>query len=104
MVARLVVTIGRIYIDHADRASYRRMLDEVQKVVLRLTGSRFGPKRLMPEGKLNSIGIDMESAQALALGDHFLSLNDPEYSGITTTDPLEITSYFLKICHSHVKR
>ncbi|EIM80963.1 uncharacterized protein STEHIDRAFT_161971 [Stereum hirsutum FP-91666 SS1] len=58
----------------------------------------------MPDGKLLSIGCDMEIAQALGCGDAFLPLNDPAHSGVNTDDPKILIQYFIKICLTHFKR
>lgn len=96
--------MGRVYCDHATRAAYKRIWEEIQNIVVKLTGRRFGPKVLMPDGKLLSIGCDMEIAQALGCGDAFLPLNDPAHSGVVTDDPKILIQYFIKICLTHFKR
>lgn len=100
----IVVTIGRVYSDRADRAAFRRMWEEIQAVVVRLTGKKFGLALLTEGCHLRSFGSDMDSAQCLALGDVLLKWNEPEFSKIYAKTAEEILPYGLKICHSHVKR
>lgn len=61
-------------------------------------------ERLTPGGNLLAANVDMESPQALALGDSFLSTNDTSYSDITTTNPGELIQYIVRVCYAHVKR
>lgn len=50
------------------------------------------------------MNVDLEAAQVLGAADSFLPTNDPEYSGILTDDPAVLAEYFVKACHTHVKR
>lgn len=99
-----MVTIGRIYINRADRAHYKILFDEVQKAVQTLTGRPLRFKRLSEGGNLLALNVDLEAAQVLGAGDSFLPTNQPEYSGIDTDDPAVIVEYFIKACQTHVKR
>lgn len=55
-------------------------------------------------GKLLALILDGEAAQVQALGDVLLEINDPEISGVTTKDPLEMVLYIVKTCVEHFKR
>ena len=99
-----VVTIGRAYIDRADRGHYKLLFDEVQSAVEKLTGRPIRFKRLTRGGNLLAMNVDLEAAQVLGAADSFLSTNEPEYSGILTEDPVVLAEYFTKACHTHVKR
>jgi hypothetical protein len=99
-----VVTIGHIYINSASHAFYKYLFDEVQKAVLSLTGRPMCFKRLSPGGNLLALNVDLEEAQVLAAGHSFLPTNDLEYSRINTEDPAVLVEYFVKACHTHVKR
>jgi hypothetical protein len=99
-----VVTIGRAYIDRADRGHYKLLFDEVQSAVLKLTGRPMRFKRLTRGGNLLAMNVDLEAAQVLGAADSFLPTNEPEYSGILTEDPAVLAEYFTKACHTHVKR
>ncbi|KAJ7833224.1 hypothetical protein B0H14DRAFT_3871684 [Mycena olivaceomarginata] len=48
------------------------------------------------------MGVDMEAAQVQGTSDSFLSINEPEYSGISTNDPDEFALYFVRVCISGV--
>ena len=91
-------------------AQYRQLIqliflfDEVQKVVLSLMGHPMCSKRLSLGGNLLALNVDLKEAQVLAAGDSFLPTNDPEYSRINTEDPAVLVEYFVKACHTHVKR
>jgi hypothetical protein len=50
------------------------------------------------------MNVDLEAAQVLGAADSFLLTNEPEYSGISTEDPVVLVEYFTKACHTHVKR
>ena len=100
----LAVTIGRVYSNRSDRAQYKAIFDELQRLTHMLTGQKLCLKRLSKGGTLLSIGVDLELAQVLGAGDSFLSTNEPEFSGITTKEPEEIVKYFVRACRAHVKR
>jgi hypothetical protein len=76
----------------------------MQKTILAITGKPLRFKRLSRGGNLLSLNVDLEVAQVLGAGDSFLPTNEPEYSGITTTDPEELVQYFLRLCLTHAKR
>jgi hypothetical protein len=99
-----VLTVGRVYTDGADRPHYKCLFDELQKVILRLTGKHLRFKRFTRGGNLITMGVDMEAAQVQGACDSFLPSNDPEFSGIMTTDPDEFALYFVRACISHAKR
>ncbi|KAJ7301875.1 hypothetical protein DFH08DRAFT_992172 [Mycena albidolilacea] len=61
-------------------------------------------KRFTRGGNLITMGVDMEAAQVQGACDSFLPTNEPEFSGITTTDPDEFALYFVRACISHAKR
>ncbi|KAF8961308.1 hypothetical protein BDZ97DRAFT_1760046 [Flammula alnicola] len=70
-----------------------------------LTIARIRLKRLCKDGTLLTIRADMELAQALGAGDHFLPSNEPEFSKIdATTTAEEIIEYFVRVCYIHSKR
>jgi hypothetical protein len=100
----LAVTIGRVYSNRSDRAQYKAIFDELQRLTHMLTGQKLRLKRLSKDGTLLSIGVDLELAQVLGAGDSFLPTNEPEFSGITTKEPEEIVKYFVRACRAHVKR
>ncbi|KAJ6518252.1 hypothetical protein C8R47DRAFT_1031643 [Mycena vitilis] len=99
-----VVTAGRVYTNGADRDFYKCLFDELQVIIFRLTGKQLRFKRFTPGGNLLTMGVDMEAAQVGGACDSLLSTNDPEYSGITTTDPDEFATFFVRACISHSKR
>ncbi|KAJ7717658.1 hypothetical protein B0H16DRAFT_1897881 [Mycena metata] len=99
-----VLTLGRIYTDGADRPHYKCLFDELQKVILRLTGKNFRFKRFSRGGNLVTMGVDMEAAQVQGACDSFLPTNEPEYSGIITTEPDKFALFFVRACISHCKR
>ena len=57
------VTIGRVYSNRSDRAQYKAIFDELQRLTHTLTGKKLRLKRLSKEGTLLSIGVDLELAQ-----------------------------------------
>ncbi|KAJ7475308.1 hypothetical protein B0H11DRAFT_1727892 [Mycena galericulata] len=99
-----VLTVGRVYTNGADRPHYKCLFDELQKIIYRLTGKHLRFKRFTRGGNLITMGVDMEAAQVQGACDSFLPTNEPEYSGITTTDPDELASYYIRACISHCKR
>ncbi|KAK7434029.1 hypothetical protein VKT23_020428 [Stygiomarasmius scandens] len=98
------VTIGRIYTDKGDREHFKTLFDQMQMLVLKITGKPMRFKRLTQGGNLLSMNIDLELAQALGFGDSFLPTNDPDYSKIKTDDPEVIIEYTVRACITHVKR
>ena len=99
-----VITIGRVYVNRADRAHYKLLFDELQHAVEVLTKKPMRFQRLTRGGTLLAMNVDLEAAQVLGAGDSFLKTNEPEYSRIETNDPAEMVEYFTKACHTHVKR
>ncbi|KAJ7511946.1 hypothetical protein B0H11DRAFT_1899441 [Mycena galericulata] len=95
---------GRVYTNGADRPHYKCLFDELQKIIYRLTGKHLRFKRFTRGGNLITMGVDMEAAQVQGACDSFLPTNEPEYSGITTTDPDELAFYYIRACISHCKR
>jgi hypothetical protein len=104
IIFALVITAGRVYTDGADRPHYKCLFDELQKIILRLTGKNLRFKRFTRGGNLVTMGVDLEAAQVQGASDSFLPTNEPEYSGITTTDPDEFVMYFVRACISHCKQ
>lgn len=100
----IVITAGRVYTNGATRLHYKCLFDELQKIIHSLTGKHLRFKRFTPGGNLITIGVDMEAAQVQGACDSFLPTNDPDYSGITTTDPDEFALYYVRACISHCKR
>ncbi|KAJ7836586.1 hypothetical protein B0H14DRAFT_2589652 [Mycena olivaceomarginata] len=49
------------------------------------------------------MGIDMEMVRVQLARDSLLPTNDPEYSGITTTDSDKFSLYHVRACISHSK-
>ncbi|KDR65997.1 hypothetical protein GALMADRAFT_131200 [Galerina marginata CBS 339.88] len=99
------LTVARVYTNRADTVTYKMIFDELQGVVLQLTGKPLLLKALSRGGTLLSIGVDLELAQALGAGQSFLSSNEPEYSGIpATASHVEIIPYFVRACLVHIKR
>ncbi|KAJ7741845.1 hypothetical protein B0H16DRAFT_1861601 [Mycena metata] len=92
----VVLTLGRIYTDGADHPHYKCLFDELQKVISRLTGKNLRFKRFSRGGNLVTMGVDREAAQVQGACDSFLPTNEPEYSGIITTEPDEFALFFEK--------
>ena len=98
------MTIGRVYTNKTDRAHYKLLFNEMQNVITAVTGHPLKFKRLSQDGTLLTLNVDMEAAQVLGAGDSFMSTNEPEYSGILTTDSAVLVTYFTRVCFTHVKR
>jgi len=99
-----VITVGRVYVNRADRAHYKLLFDELQHAVEVLTKKPMRFQRLTRGGTILAMNVDLEAAQVLGAGDSFLKTNELEYSGIETNDLAELVEYFTKACHTHVKR
>jgi hypothetical protein len=98
------VTIGRVYTNHANRAHYKLLFDELQKVIVAVTGRSLRFRQFSQGGTLLALNVDMEAAQVLGAGDSFLPTNEPEYSGIETRDSAVLMTYVTRVCYTHVKR
>lgn len=89
-----------MYCDRSDRAAYKAMFDELQRVIQELTGSPLRFQVLTRGGTLLSIGVDMESAQALGAGDSFLPTNEL----VQAQTAEDIIVWIVRVCHVHVRR
>lgn len=99
-----MITVGRIYTNHADAAHYEHLFDRLQSSVKAITGRPPSFKRFTKGGNLLTLGLDLEGAQVIGAGASFMKANDPEYSKIDTKDPREAVTYFARACHGHAKR
>ncbi|KAG6825944.1 hypothetical protein H0H92_001763 [Tricholoma furcatifolium] len=99
-----VITIARVYTNHATTTHFVLLFDELQCLTELHTGFKIRFKRFTPGGNLLVMNADMEAAQILAAGISFLGTNDLLHSGITTEDPKEFVQYFVRVCLTHRKR
>lgn len=99
----VAVSIGHVYTNRADRAQYKALFDEFQRLTKVITGWRLLFMQFSQGGNLLSLNVDLEIAQVQGFGDSFLSTNEPEYSGIMTTDPEVLVQYVVRACYTHVK-
>ncbi|KAL1703607.1 hypothetical protein EV121DRAFT_271024 [Schizophyllum commune] len=98
------ITLARFYTDGADQAHFKKIFDMLRAEVQACTGRPLAFKRLSKNGTLLNFGMDMELAQILGAAESFLETNDPEFSGIHTSDPKELAQYMIRICRCHVMR
>lgn len=83
---------------------YKALFDEFQRLTHLITNQRLLFKRFSRGGNLLSLNVDLELAQVQGFGDSFLTMNEPEYSEIRTTDPEILVQYVVRACYTHVKR
>lgn len=69
-----------------------------------LTNQPIRFKRLTQGGQLLVMNLDLEAAQVLGAGDSFMPTNEPAYSGIYTSEAVQLVTFFIKACMVHVKR
>jgi hypothetical protein len=93
-----------VYINKADTNNYKILFDELQELMLRLTGKHLRFKRLSPDGNLLCMNADMEAAQVLGAGHSFMKTNNTAYSGIDVKSPEELLTFFVQVCLTHSKR
>ncbi|KAL1677859.1 hypothetical protein EV122DRAFT_252270, partial [Schizophyllum commune] len=97
-------SLDLVYTDGADQAHFKKIFDMLRAEVQACTGRPLAFKRLSKNGTLLNFGMDMELAQILGAAESFLETNDPEFSGIHTSDPKELAQYMIRICRCHVMR
>ncbi|THU85403.1 hypothetical protein K435DRAFT_685672 [Dendrothele bispora CBS 962.96] len=98
------VTIGRIYFNRKNRATYKAIYDGLQKHVGMITGQPIRFHALQKGGNIRAVGTDMELAELQGMGDSFVALNEPEHSKILDPTSEEIMKHISKICITHFKR
>jgi hypothetical protein len=98
------LTFASLYCDTKSQEAFEQLFIELFDVIKRITGETFKLAPFFPDAKCRIIMLDGEVAQAVGLGKFLVSYNDPQISGITTRDPIEMLSYALKTCTNHFER
>ncbi|THV01762.1 hypothetical protein K435DRAFT_793088 [Dendrothele bispora CBS 962.96] len=98
------VTIGHIYFNWKNQATYKAIYDGLQKHVGMITGQPIRFHVLQKGGNIQAVGTDMELAELQGMGDSFVALNEPEHSKILDPTSEEIMKHISKICITHFKR
>ncbi|KAF7318584.1 hypothetical protein HMN09_00368900 [Mycena chlorophos] len=97
-----MATLGRAWMEIHTRHAFRHLWQELQRVVLRLTGKALTFRGLHGRGLLG-LNSDMEAAPLLGFGDAFLATVDATIgAGIAGSD--DVLSRVLRICHTHLQR
>jgi hypothetical protein len=104
-VYHAAVTVMRVWMEVHDRASYKSVWEEIQRVVLKLTKKQLKFKGLHKGGKILGLNSDMEAAPLLGFADAFGPTVDLEHVRLAVlTDPSALLSFVLRICYTHVNR
>ncbi|KAJ7796708.1 hypothetical protein B0H14DRAFT_3157834 [Mycena olivaceomarginata] len=99
------VTVMRVWMEVHDRAAYKTVWEEIQRLVLKLTKKQLRFKGLHKGGKILGLNSDMEAAPLLGFGDAFVSTVDIEdVRSAVAGDSQELLSFVLRICYSHLNR
>ncbi|KAJ6556560.1 hypothetical protein DFH09DRAFT_1317880 [Mycena vulgaris] len=99
------VTVMRVWMEVHDRAAYKTVWEEMQRLVLKLTKKQLKFKGLHKGGKTLGLNSDMEAAPLLGFADAFVATVDLEHvRAVVLADPLELLSFVLRICYSHINR
>ncbi|KAJ6545927.1 hypothetical protein B0H10DRAFT_2385754 [Mycena sp. CBHHK59/15] len=99
------VTVMRVWMEVHDRAAYKTVWEEMQRLVLKLTKKQLKFKGLHKSGKTLGLNSDMEAAPLLGFADAFVATVDLEHvRAVVLADPLELLSFVLRICYSHINR
>ncbi|KAJ6628320.1 hypothetical protein B0H10DRAFT_1940517 [Mycena sp. CBHHK59/15] len=73
-----VVTVMCVWMEVHDRAAYKTVWEEIQRLVLKLTKKQLKFKGLHKGGKILGLNSDMEAAPLLGFGDAFVATVDIE--------------------------
>jgi hypothetical protein len=99
------VTVMRVWMEVHDRAAYKTVWEEIQRLVLKLTKKQLKFKGLHKGGKILGLNSDMEAAPLLGFADALVPTVDLEHMrSSVAADPQELLSYVLRICYSHFNR
>ncbi|KAJ7734154.1 hypothetical protein DFH07DRAFT_967699 [Mycena maculata] len=99
------VTVMRLWMEVHDRAAYKTVWEEIQRLVLKLTKKQLKFKGLHKGGKILGLNSDMEAAPLLGFGDAFVATVDLEdVRSVVTGDSQELLSFVLRLCYSHLNR
>ncbi|KAJ6615707.1 hypothetical protein B0H10DRAFT_2255264 [Mycena sp. CBHHK59/15] len=74
----VAVTVMRVWMEIHDRAAFKAVWEEVQRLVLKLTRKRLKFKGLHKGGKILGLNSDMEAAPLLGFADAFVATIDLE--------------------------
>ena len=103
-IVSLAITIAQVYINKANKKYYTIIFNELQELMLRLTGKLLWFKILSPDGNLLCMNVDMEAAKVLGAAWSFMKMNDIRYSKIDVSSPEELLLYFVWVCLTHSKQ
>ncbi|KAJ6629014.1 hypothetical protein B0H10DRAFT_2208940 [Mycena sp. CBHHK59/15] len=88
-----------------DRAAFKAVWEEVQRLVLKLTRKRLKFKGLHKGGKILGLNSDMEAAPLLGFADAFVTTIDLEdVCSVVGTDAQKLLPFVLRVCYSHYNR
>ncbi|KAJ7732028.1 hypothetical protein B0H16DRAFT_1770721 [Mycena metata] len=105
MSVQEAVTVMRVWMEVHDRAAYKAVWEEVQRLVLKFTKKPLKFKGLHKGGKILGVNSDMEAAPLLGLADALVPTVDIEpVRAVVLNDPQELLSFILRICYSHINR
>ncbi|KAJ6611331.1 hypothetical protein B0H10DRAFT_2192985 [Mycena sp. CBHHK59/15] len=99
------VTVMRVWMEIHDRAAFKAVWEEVQRLVLKLTRKRLKFKGLHKGGKILGLNSDMEAAPLLGFADAFVATIDLEdVRSVVGTDAQKLLPFVLRVCYSHYNR
>ncbi|KAJ7789731.1 hypothetical protein B0H14DRAFT_3572999 [Mycena olivaceomarginata] len=99
------VTVMRVWMEVHDRAAYKTVWEEIQRLVLKLTKKQLKFKGLHKGGKILGLNSDMEAAPLLGFADACGATVDLEHvRPAVLADPQALLSFVLRICYSHFNR
>ncbi|KAK6981644.1 hypothetical protein R3P38DRAFT_3234088 [Favolaschia claudopus] len=104
LITRIAVTLGRVWMEVHDRAIYKQVWEEIQRLVITLTGRPILFKGIHKRGTILGLNADMEAAPLLGFGDAFLPTVDREELRGVVTSAETLLPYVLRVCHTHVFR
>ncbi|KAF8189161.1 hypothetical protein K438DRAFT_1971805 [Mycena galopus ATCC 62051] len=85
------VTVMRVWMEFHDRAAYKTVWEEIQRLVLKLTKKQLKFKGLHKGGKILGLNSDMEAAPLLGFVDAFVPTVDLEHDALC----LESLTYWI---------
>ncbi|KAJ7612020.1 hypothetical protein DFH06DRAFT_153727 [Mycena polygramma] len=99
------VTVMRVWMEAHDRQAYKTAWEEIQRLVLKLTGKQLKFKGLHKAGKILGLNADLEAAPLLGFSDAVAPTIDREdVRAFVGTDSQLVLLFVLRSCNTHYDR
>ncbi|KAJ7818894.1 hypothetical protein B0H14DRAFT_2600982 [Mycena olivaceomarginata] len=98
------ITLARVWMEAHDRATFKQVWEELQRLVKLITARPIGFKAIHKNGTLLGLNADMEAAPVLGFGDAFLPTIDRDELRGKVNDAETLLCYVVRICYAHIDR